>query len=83
MLAIRIPINAPDARRRLKVSTMTTSDYILIVVRADGPCSLRHVLADCKQQGFTAGFVKAFQSLKDQGLIYTETDEEGTTVSLV
>ena len=63
---------------------MTTSDFILLVVQADGPCSLKHVLWDCKQQGFTAGFVPALQSLKDQRLIETYAEDDGsTTVALI
>lgn len=62
---------------------MTTQEYLLLVIEADGPCSLRHAWNDCKFQGFTKGFVKALQSLKDAGLIRTECEDGDTTVELV
>ena len=57
-----------------------TRDYMLICVAADGPCSLAHVLADCKFQGFTKGFVQALQSLKNAGLVRTDCDDDGATI---
>jgi hypothetical protein len=59
---------------------MTTQDFILLVVQADGPCTLAHVLHDCKTQGFTKGFVQALQALKNARLVQTEQDEEGQTI---
>jgi hypothetical protein len=61
---------------------MTTYDYILQVIQAQNPCSLKHVIWDCKQQGFTKGFVKALQTLKDDHLIFTEHEDNETTVYL-
>jgi hypothetical protein len=52
---------------------------MLTVVQADGPCTLQHVLNDCKAQGFTKGIVQALQSLKDERLVITE-DEDGETI---
>ena len=56
-----------------------TRDFMLMVVQADGPCTLKHVLNDCKVQGFTYGLVQALQSLKDEQLVITE-DEDGETI---
>jgi hypothetical protein len=56
-----------------------TRDFMLMVVQADGPCTLKHVLSDCKAQGFTNGIVQALQSLKDDQLVIT-TNEEGETI---
>lgn len=71
-------------RANLLVGALTpdqqkTRDYMLIVVQADGPCTLKHVLNDCKVQGFTNGLVQALQSLKDEQLVITE-DEDGETI---
>jgi len=63
---------------------MTTEQFILDVVSADGPCSLKHVLSDCKVQGFTKGFVQALQSLKNKRLIETFIEDDGSvTVELI
>jgi len=56
-----------------------TRDYMLTVVQADGPCTLQHVLRDCKLQGYTKGIVQALQSLKDEKLVITE-EEDGETI---
>ena len=61
---------------------MTTYDYILQVVQAHNPCSLKYVIWDCKQQGLTKGFIKALQALKDDQLIFTEYEDKETTVYL-
>ena len=43
---------------------MTHKEYLLTVVCASAPCSLRHVLTDCKIQGFGgARMVKALHEL--------------------
>ena len=60
-------------------SVAQTRDFMLLVVQADGPCTLKHVLSDCKNQGFTNGIVQALQSLKDDQLVIT-TDEDGETI---
>jgi len=52
---------------------------MLLVVQADGPCTLKHVLRDCRIQGFTNGIVQALQSLKDEQLVIT-VDEDGETI---
>ena len=63
---------------------MTTEEFMLDVIKADGPCSLKHVLADCKFQGFTKGFVQSLQSLKNKRLIETFIEEDGSvTVELI
>lgn len=62
---------------------ITTKDYLLNVVQADGPCSLRYALADCKQQGFTKGIVKALHDLKAEGLIVVDHEDNEATVRLV
>jgi len=62
---------------------MTTQEYLLLVIEADGPCSLRHAWNDCKFQGYTKGFVKALQSLKDARLVETDTEDGETTISLI
>ena len=59
---------------------MTTQDYILQVIQADGPCTLKHVINDCKFQGFTKGFVQALQALKNARLVDTD-DQDGETVA--
>jgi hypothetical protein len=56
-----------------------TRNFMLLVVQADGPCTLKHVLSDCKTQGFTSGIVQALQSLKDEQLVTTE-EEDGETI---
>ena len=60
-------------------SVEQTRDFMLTVVQADGPCTLKHVLSDCKNQGFTKGIVQALQSLKNEQLVIT-TDEDGETI---
>jgi len=66
-----------------KEPNMTTQEYLLLVIEADGPCSLRHAWNDCKFQGYTKGFVKALQSLKDARLVETDTEDGETTISLI
>jgi hypothetical protein len=62
---------------------MTTAEFILQVVQADGPCSIKHVLHDCKQQGFTKGFIPALQSLKNARLVETDSEDGDTIISLI
>lgn len=57
-----------------------TRDFMLDVVSADGPCTLRHVWLDCQKQGFTKGFNQALHSLKMQKLVETDTDDENVTI---
>ena len=60
-----------------------TRDFMLDVISADGPCTLKHVLNDCKFQGFTKGFTQALQSLKNDGLIRTDCEDGEITVELI
>lgn len=61
-----------------------TRDFMLDVISADGPCTLRHVWLNCRMQGITKGFDIALQSLKNSKLIETDSDDENVTiVSLV
>lgn len=70
-------------QRAIDQTDTSTRDYILQVVQADGPCTLKHVLSDCKFQGITKGFVQALKDLKDDHLIETEEEDGETIVSLI
>ena len=62
---------------------MTTYDFILQTVQSDGPCSLKHVLSDCKEQGFTKGFIPAYHALKMDNLIREYLEGSDAIVYLV
>lgn len=62
---------------------LTTKEYITLVIEADAPCSLKHLIADCDRQGFTKGFTKAFHELRIEHCINTYQSEGATIIELV
>jgi hypothetical protein len=56
------------------------SDYLLTVIQADNPCSLKHVINDLKNQGMMRGFVPNLHALVVAKIIKIEDD--GTVILL-
>lgn len=66
-----------------KEAAMTTKEFMLLAIEANNPCSLKHIIWECKDQGFTKGFIQALQALKNDGLIRTIDDDGETIVELI